>query len=252
MPSAQELVKQLGDKELAVAFYAFQSLQQKATFSSRPGAETDRRELAEQLVDELRATSPAGKDGQGQEIPPRLRHSAAVRNKILRLLSIIAESGEAPAISDALKDLETREMARFVLDRDPSNESTRALIAALGEEGPEFRLGVVNSLGKRKGADVLAALQAAANDRELEVRMAALEALSNLQVAANDAQIARAAEEGSAAIRSRAFKARIRLAESLRLAGRRSEASRIYRAVQASDADAAQKMAAEIGLKASS
>ena len=50
--------------------------------------------------------------------------------------------------------------------------------------------------------------------------------------------------------KSRAYKAAVRLAENLAGAGQKNAASRLYRAVQAGDAEGAQKKAAGMGLKA--
>ena len=250
MSSTLELIKQLGDKELAVAFYAFQALKDKVTLSSRSGSEAAKNELASEMTTELNTMMPAGKDERGHEIPPSPKHSVTVRNKILQLLGTIADAVEVSALSSSLKDLETREMARFLLDRNPSQESTSALIVALEEVGPEFRVGVVNTLGRRQGGEVLAALKTLLADKELEVRIAAVEALSNYPVPGNDASIAGVEQSASAEYRIRIQKARIRLAETFRLAGNKTEATRIYHAVQASDAGTAQKKAAEIGLKA--
>jgi HEAT repeat protein len=122
------------------------------------------------------------------------------------------------------------------------------LIAALDQVGPEFRVGVINALGKRRGPDVVAALHQQAADPNPEVRLAAVEALANAPEASNDDPIAAAGRTDSPRGKSRANKARIRLAETLRNAGNKPAAIAIYRSVASSDADAPQKKAAQRAL----
>jgi hypothetical protein len=249
MASTTDLIHQMGDKERPVAFYAYQALLEKAMQSTAAGNETDRRGLAKTLASELTRMGPPGKDGEGRQLPPKPQHLAEVRNKILQLLGYVADSEEVPALSLALGDLDTREMARFALQQNPSQQATEALIAALQEVGPEFRVGVVNSLGKRRGPEALSVLQTAASDREAEVRLAAVEALANFPEPGNDAIMIKALLPSTLEAQRRASRARLRLAETLRKAGNRTAAMQIYQAIRSSQADAPQKTAAEIGLK---
>ncbi|MEW5979254.1 MAG: HEAT repeat domain-containing protein [Acidobacteriota bacterium] len=250
MPTVEDLFVQLADGDQAVSFHANHVLLEKATRATKSGMEADRKSLASDLARELTATLPAEKDRQGKELPARLKHSAAVRNRILYLMSYLSTSEEVPALAEALKDLQTREAARYALERNDSKEATQTLIDALEQLGPEFRVGVVNSLSKRRSDEVLAALQRATSDRDAEVRVAAAEALANFPDAENDVFIIKAANSGSAAEKNRAYRSRLRLAETLRLAGNKAAAGQIYRAVSASDAETPQKKAAQIGLKA--
>src|SRR5262249_22797861 len=143
---------------------------------------------------------------------------------------------------------ETRESARWALDRVPTAAATAALVAALDQVGPEFRVGVINALGKRRTPEVQTALHRQAADADEEVRLAAAEALANFAEASNDHAIV-AAGSGSPRSKARAQKARIRLAETLRVAGNKDAAVSIYRAVLADDADKPQKKAAQQALE---
>jgi HEAT repeat protein len=239
----------MGDKERPVAFHAYQALLESAMQRTAAGSEAERRGLARTLASELTQMSPPERDGAGHELPPKPQHVAEVRNKILQLLGYVGDADEVPALSLALRDLDTREMARFALERNPSQQATEALIVALQEVGPEFRVGVVNSLGKRRGPKALSVLQAAASDREADVRLAAVEALANFPEPTNDAIIIKVLLPGTLEAQRRASRARLRLAETLRKAGNRTAAMQIYTAIRSGEAEAPQKKAAEIGLK---
>ena len=63
------------------------------------------------------------------------------------------------------------------------------------------------------------------------------------------ASLAKATQAPCPGCRARANKARVRLAETLCQAGNKPAARRVYKAIRASNAGAAQKKAAEIGLK---
>jgi len=249
MATIKELVKQMGGEQKA-ASTAYRALEDMATRAGAPGSEARRATVAADLGAELTAMTEPKKDEKGKDIPPRLVHSSRIRAKVARLLSYVAGAEEVPALVQALGDLEVREMARFALDRNISAAATEALIKALDDQvGPIFRTGIVSALGKRKGANVLSALQKAAEHEKCHVRIAAIEALANFADASNDAFIAKATRAQCPGCRARANKARVRLAETLCQAGNKPAARRIYKAIRASNAEAPQKKAAEIGLK---
>lgn len=238
-------IGQLGDKDQATSFAAYYRLEQTVMQASRPGGEATRAALAKTLAGELVAEVPGGIDQRTKRLkPPVPKYPAPVRNQVARLLSYMPCAESVPALTKALGDLEIREMARFSLDRNPSAEATRALLDALTALGPTFRAGVVNSLGRRQGPDVLEALRQAAADPDEPVRLAAVEALANFAEPANDGVIARAPVDGRTA-----QIARLRLAGTLHQAGKDRDARAIYTAIAKSSAAPAQKKAAQLALK---
>jgi len=78
--------------------------------------------------------------------------------------------------------------------------------------------------------------------------MAVLEALADIPDPAHDAVIEKATRREAGPERARAHIARARLAETLRAAGNRDAALRVYRAIQASDAPEPQKKAARLAV----
>ena len=243
MVKIRDLLKKMGDSDPAVAFEAYKINQQSAINVTAPGEEAQCKEFAATLAEELNAM-----ENEGDK--KKLVHSAEVRNKICRLLSYAGGAAEVPALARAIKEDDIREMARFALDRNASAEATQALADALDGVGPDFRTGIVNALGRRRGPVALAALQKAARDHDPEVRIAAVEALANFPNPNNDTIIVRAAHTKDPAMRNRAHRARVRLAETLRKTGRKPAARKIYQAIRSSDAGNAQRRAAELGIKA--
>jgi HEAT repeat protein len=244
MKSISELVEQLGSDDQKVAYQARQELAKLSAIASKPDA--GQPELANGLAAELTATTKAIRNGKEQETP---KHSAVVKNQLVQYLSILGTDSHVAVLSAALSSLETREMARWALDRIPSEAATKALVSAFEQVGPEFRTGVINALGKRKGAEVQAALLKAASDSEMSVRLAAIEALANFPEPSNDEPIASAAKAGPPRARARANKARVRLAETLRNAGKKDAAVAIYKSIVGNDADEPQKKAARLALE---
>lgn len=243
------LVAELG-KDQETEYKANLELQRIVARANAPGAEDERAAVAAALVAELNAMTEPTKDDRGRDVPARIKHSPRVRNRVCRLLSYVAGPNEVPAYVGVLPDLQLREMARCALDRVPGREATDALIGALEDVGPRFRIGVINSLARRGGDAALAAVKSAAADEDPEVRINAIEALSAFPDASSDLLIIEATRTGPARHRVRAQRARVRLAETLHRAGYNGEAKRIFTAIHDGDAGAAQKRAAEIALEA--
>jgi HEAT repeat protein len=247
MKAITELVEQLGSNDQAMAYRARQELAKITSEASKESPGQGGGEVAVALAAELTATTKTKRgDGREEEKP---KCSTAVRNQIAQFLSVVASDAQVPALAGALAGLDTREMARWALDRIPTQIATNSLVSALEQVGPEFRAGVISSLGKRKGPEAQAALLRAASDADIEVRMAAIEALANFAEPSNDEPIATAAKSSSGRMRARANRARVRLAEALKNAGKKEAAIAIYKAIVANDADEPQKKAARMALE---
>src|SRR5690606_1895864 len=118
---------------------------------------------------------------------------------------------------DCLKNIDLREAARWSLDRLTCQAATDALIEAVKElSGQEFRVGVINSLGRKSGSSVVEALKGCLAERDREIQLAAAEALAGQGDASVDAAIA-ALSEGRFGRRGagRVTRTRIRLAASV-------------------------------------
>jgi len=244
MADIKELLKQLGDNQEA-NYKAYKALFELVTRASAPGSEDKRADAAKGLAAELNAVTEVKKDEK------KPTYSGRARSQIARLLGYVARDEDLPALKEALNDLDVRESARLALDRINSDQAVQTLIGANEDVEPIFRVGVVNSLGKRtQSSEAFNFLKTiASGESEKQVRIAAVEALSNFADPAADESIAPATQEGMPMHRARAQKARVRLAENLKRAGKNNEAKKIFQAIMDSEADAPQKKAAELGLK---
>jgi HEAT repeat protein len=257
MDSIIESMSKVSDKDQAVAFKAVQALWFECYGLLNPARRDERAAFARVLAVELNATitiPPSEEEkkkrkNKNKELKPEIKpkHDVSTRSVILRALSFVGGEAEVPEIARTFGDLDLREMARYALDRNPSPAATAALVAALDDCGPEFRIGVINSLARKGGPVALDAIRKLADDPDPEIRLVAIEAMSRFPDPANDAIMAQAGRIGSERARSRVAKARLRLAENLKDHGHKTAAKRIYQSIPR-DA-VAQRRAAEAALK---
>lgn len=260
-PEVMQWIRQMGSSDQTVAFYAYQSLQEHVLRATAPGQDEIQGALISVLGEAL--TAPAKATAGGSQPAsfgnnpflnavasqsPSFEHAPAVRGKLARLLGYLPRPEAVPYLARALDDLDAREMARFSLETNPAAEATDALVRALGAAGTTFRIGVLNSLGKRREPRSAPALKSSAEDAHPEVRIAALFALASLADPAVDSLLEKAARSADSYERQAAHVCRVRLAGNLVSAGDRQAAARIYRSVAASDAPEPQKKAARAAL----
>jgi HEAT repeat protein len=263
-PEVIQWIRQMGDSDQVVAFFAYQSLQELVLHLSAPGKEAEQKALAAALGHAITALAHV-KPGAGAQPAsfgnnpflnaaasqrPSFEHPPAVRANLARLLGYLPLPDAVPHLAKALDDLDAREMARCSLESNPAEAAVDALIAALNQAGTTFRVGVLNSLAKRRALRSAPAIRAAAQDPHAEVRTAAMNALAALPDPAHDEILEKAARSDDPEERRAASIARIRLAVSLTAAGNRQAAVRIYKSVLESEAAEPQKKAARLGLSA--
>lgn len=259
-PEITQWIRQMGDGDQVVSYYAYQCLLEQVHQAGAPGREDLQRLLATALGEALIArqshhgvqASVAGNPflTAAASRTIQYRHPARVRINLARLLGYLPHPAAVPYLRQALDDLDAREMARCSLEGCPSEAATEALVAALDSAGTTFRIGVLNSLAKRKGEAAAAALRRAAGDPHPDVRKAALEALADLPVPSHDAILETAARSGEPEERRHAYVLRVRLAGALEAAGDKQAAARIYRGILTSGAPEPQKKAARLALEA--
>ena len=263
-PEVAQWIRQMGDNDQVIAYFAYQSLLEQVLHTTAPDRADAQATLATALGEAMTALAESRQDSAGQAASLRnnsflaavasqtvaYRYSPRVRSNLARLLGYIPHEAAVPYLVKALDDLEARENARCALECNPSEKATDALIAALGLVGSKSCVGLVNSLAKKKGEKVAAALRSAAEDPHPDVRMAALYALADVPDASHDAILDKATRVSDPAERRKVFVARARLAETLRARGNKQAADRIYKAILSSNADEPQKRAARLALGA--
>lgn len=250
MENVQALVEQLGSDDQAQDFKAYHQLLMLVSEAGAPGQDSQRAEVAAALASALTATNEHQDDRGNKSYSPK--YTADGRGRIARLLSNVGSDDQVPALKQALEAFDTREMARWALDRMTGQAATDALVTAAVEGvGPEYRVGAIGALGRRNGDDVVAALKQCAADEDQEVRLAALEALSNQADPSSDELYVALLESDSLSPRARCrtLKARLCLAATL-VQAQADEARRIYEAAAAGSGDAPQVEAARRALEA--
>lgn len=265
MEEKDKLLQELGSSDNAKAFHARQVLldlvalvgapekskpaeNQERSFNKEAlemAKSKNRGEVAKHLASALVARN------NNKEKSFRLNEQA--RAAVCRALAWIATDAEVPQLTEAMDDLENREMARWALDRVNGDAATKALAeAATNAQGNEFRIGAINSLGRRQGKEVVDALTKCASDENAHIRLAAAEALASQADPNVDGTLAQLASSGQGhhSMSGAINRARIKLAGNLASHGHKDAAVRVYKSVLASSPEAHQKKAIDMALKA--
>ncbi len=253
MISVKDLTKQLGSDDPAQAFKAKKTLTDAVLQAGKKLGSENCRSLAAELGRELVAINENEKQKNNVVVKSNWIHSVRVRRDIAWLLSYIADANEVPQLAQALTDWDVRDQARVALERNPSPKATEALIEALDKQfGPRFRAGIINSLARRGDDKAISRLRQAIADTDPEVILAAGEALGRFPYPEHDALIVKAGKNIDCPRgKDTLMRIRVRLAEKLAEAGKKSAAANVYKAVKASKmAAASQKQAAASALKA--
>jgi HEAT repeat protein len=99
---------------------------------------------------------------------------------LCRQLALIGGDESVDALAALLDDPALSHMARYALEVNPSERVTAALIDAMDRVDGELLVGVVNSIGRRRGADAIGRLmEMAVSDDEAQA-LAAVEALGQI------------------------------------------------------------------------
>ncbi len=255
-PNIKRIARHLESDNQIKAYQARQALAKLEADFGAATMDKERAKACEQIVEILTAQVDVIDPKKPKDKPKKEpKYAAESRNLLIRALATLGRDTEVSALDAALDDFETREMARWSLDRMTCERASEVLAeAATKKVGDEFRIGVINSLGRKPTDDsVIAALKKCHVDNELEIRLAAVEALANHGDASFDALIAAVGKTSKSAVsprtKLRIAKARMRLAEQLAKAGDKESARKIYQQLAADGAEGAQKKAADLALK---
>ncbi|MBN2182177.1 MAG: HEAT repeat domain-containing protein [Sedimentisphaerales bacterium] len=143
------------------------TLQQIAFHASRPGAETERMAMAMVILKTL----------EQAEMPDTVRHWLVLQ------LERIGQSESVPALTKLLsaEDKHLRDFARRALEKNTDPSATQTLLKELANaKEPEWKIGLINSLGQRKAESAVQPIAKALNDSDIKVASAAATALTNI------------------------------------------------------------------------
>jgi hypothetical protein len=99
--------------------------------------------------------------------------SLEAKSEICRHLMLIGSSASVPELSKLLNSAETADIARYALERIPNAAVDEALRGMLAKSSGKVKIGVVNTLGRRKDAGSVAALRSLIDDSDPAIAAAA-------------------------------------------------------------------------------
>src|SRR5262245_17043214 len=98
-----------------------------------------------------------------------------------RQLSLVGSSASVPVLAPLLMQIDTAEMARYALAAIPGVAADEALRNGLAKAPSDrIRIGIINSLGRRRDAKSVTALAALISSPNPEVTAAAVAALASI------------------------------------------------------------------------
>lgn len=107
--------------------------------------------------------------------------SVYARAKACQRLAVVGGKTAVPALAPLLADPQLSVYARFALEPMPGPEADGALRGALGKLKGNLLAGVVNSIGQRRDAKAIYALEKLRHDPDSEVGRAADVALARIR-----------------------------------------------------------------------
>ncbi|MBI5095389.1 MAG: HEAT repeat domain-containing protein, partial [Candidatus Hydrogenedentes bacterium] len=174
-----------------------------------------------------------GRAAIAKRLAALLESSATLQGKefVCKQLYLIGGDEILPVLAKLLNDEKTADMARYALQRMPSDNARDVLVKALNSTSGKVRVGIINSLGERretKSVKVLAKLVRARDAAEASAAICALGKIGDSQAAKALSAATRAA---APALRAELADARLKCAQARLAAGKPAEAAAIYRSV---------------------
>lgn len=231
----QALIPLTSHENLAVSKPARDVLMDIANEVCAPGRDTERREACDLFISMIAADQP---------------HAIKVYG--LKLLAMVVPNGfDVKPIADLLADEEYREKARVTLERIGTQQSRRALRAALRRADAEFTCALLASLGSLSDSDSTAAITKLASHKDVQIRLSAAHALAQIGDPGTEAVLIKVVEMASNNDRADAIHSLLLFAELVvKKRDDKATARRIYRHILDAWADGPLQNAALAELRA--
>ncbi len=152
----------------------------------------------------------------------------AAKDAVVRNLSIVGTAASVPVLSRMLADPKTSDMARYALERIPAPEAAQALRGALARTDGLTRIGVVNTLGRRRDTASVPSIAPLLRAGDPDLASAAATALGNIGGPEARKALLEAPQDIAVA------ESLLKIAEQDLRSNRRAEAAAIYQRLQAS------------------
>ncbi len=166
-----------------------------------------------------------------------------------RKLAIVGTADAVPALASLLGEKDYSHMARMALERIPATEAAQALRNAAVKVNNELKVGVIGSLGSRRDADAVSALNGLLKDSDPSVARAAAMALGSIGNA-EAASVLKAAASSSVGNQPAVIDALLACAEALLAGQKQADALAIYRSLMAGNQARLIRLAATRGILA--
>ena len=140
-----------------------------------------------------------------------------------------------PALAPLLRDKELASWARIALEAIPGPAADTALRHAMGEVEGRLLVGVINSIGVRRDAQAVTALVQKLSDTDSDVASAAAVALGHIGGPQAAQALTQTLARSPVAVRSAAAEGCILCAEGFLVAGKTTEAIKLYDTVRQAD-----------------
>jgi HEAT repeat protein len=146
-----------------------------------------------------------------------------------RQLGIIGTERSVPALAKMLTSEETSDMARYALERIPEVAVDDALREALPKATGKVRVGIINSLGRRRDSKSVSVLSKLVSDSDAMVAEAAVAALGMIADSQASEMLAQAKDKVSAGLQVPVLDAYLKCADQLTAQGQKDKALAIYK-----------------------
>ncbi len=157
----------------------------------------------------------------------------AGKDQVCRHLRLIGSTASVPVLTKLLGSAETADMARYALERIPGAVVDRALRSMLPKTTGKLKIGIVNTLGRRRDALAVPALKALVTGSDAGVAAAAAAALGNIAAPQAVKALAEVRPKTSGAVRGEVNEAYLRSADAMVERGDRKGAYAIYKQLNA-------------------
>jgi HEAT repeat protein len=153
----------------------------------------------------------------------------AGKESAFRQLSLVGSTASVPVLAPLLIKVDTAELARYALAAIPGSEADDALRQALGRAPSDrIRIGLINSLGRRRVSKAVTAIAAFTSGPNAEVGAAAAAALATIADGPALNALAAARKTSTAAQRDRMSEAYLVCADHLAANGDKAAAIKVY------------------------
>ncbi|MGE5570958.1 MAG: HEAT repeat domain-containing protein [Rhodospirillales bacterium] len=175
----------------------------------------------------------------------------AGKDQACRHLMLVGSTASVPVLTKMLGSEETADMARYALERIPGAAVDKALRSMLPKTTGRVKIGIINTLGRRKDDLAVPALRTLVTGSDAAVATAAAGALGDIGTPQAAKALAAVRLKTSGAVRAEADDAYLRAADSLAARGDKKGAFAIYKQLSAPGSPEMIRIGALRGLAAS-